>query len=175
MNRKMCSSCKRTLDTSQFYKSKLTGDKLTTCCKQCLRDMSLTYYYKNSERCNKSTVEWRRKNKDKHYTNVRRYRKNNPDKVREFERKKAERNRKKWENGELKLPEEATCITCCITKTIDEFYKRTSTTKGYDATCKECVRKRVREKYHSRKIEKLEDWGFRKQGEVHHKLMKAGL
>ena len=40
-----------------------------------------------------------------------------------------------------------TCFKCGISKEIDEFYKHPEMTDGHLGSCKECVKKRVKERY----------------------------
>lgn len=70
---KICRNCGRDLPRDEFYKASKSKDGLKWNCKECDREKASDYYRKNEDRVRK---------------NVRRYKKDNPERVKAWDRKK---------------------------------------------------------------------------------------
>lgn len=92
--KKRCSSCKSNKTLDNFYKNKSNKDGLAYSCKPCHREIVKMSRIKNIEKYKISSQNYYLKNKSEIKQKVKIWKSNNPDKVRESDRKSLNRRRK---------------------------------------------------------------------------------
>lgn len=102
---KTCSACKEIKAITEFNKDKSTGDGLRRACRDCTKKAYKRWsssasgkekkkiYDKNrnTEYIRKKNKRWRECNRDRHIQSVRRWRERNPEKTKEYEKRRASR------------------------------------------------------------------------------------
>jgi len=108
MKTKICSKCKRELDTTQFSKNKSRKDGLCSECKECYKK----WYEENREKQLEYKKKWHEENREKQLEYTKKWYEENKEKALEYAKKWREENRekrleyaKKWyeENREKQL------------------------------------------------------------------------
>ena len=96
-NTKICTGCKKEmLATKEFFHSQKGGKYgLNSKCKPCTKAKSENYYKKNSKKVNEISRKWRKDNPEKVKERSENYYKKNRKKVNEISRKWKKENRKK--------------------------------------------------------------------------------
>ena len=80
---KECTKCKIRKDLSEFGKRKVSRDKRTSECSECIRVRAREYRNRNLESCRERAARWRRDNPKRNLKYMRRYREENKDLISE--------------------------------------------------------------------------------------------
>jgi hypothetical protein len=88
MGTKVCTSCGLEKDYSEYYKQKGCRLGLRPYCKACIKSQNESCQKANPEPARLAKKRWVENNKEKHYENVSRWRKENPHKHRAKEAKR---------------------------------------------------------------------------------------
>lgn len=86
METKFCTQCNTYHSVSNFHKQAKAKDGLQFRCKQCDKAFHQARYLKDKEKISEQTRKWKEENKEKAYTTGNEWRKNNADKVKEYQR-----------------------------------------------------------------------------------------
>ncbi len=96
---KKCTICKEAKEVSDYHKDKSRHSGISAKCKQCTRNISKKHYDQNLESIKERTKKRNHKryneNKEREKQRVVKYRKNNPDKAKEWSKVSYERNKEK--------------------------------------------------------------------------------
>lgn len=83
---KLCRSCGETKPFSEFHKQAKAKDGLQFRCKTCDKVWHGKRYLKDKEKINVQTKAWKAANKERALQTGNEWRKNNPEKVRKYQR-----------------------------------------------------------------------------------------
>lgn len=82
---KICKTCKKLKENTEFYRYKYSKDRLCYVCKKCRNEITRKWYYKNQEKYKKLMVKWKKENPKKYKKTKRNsyinYRKKYPERV----------------------------------------------------------------------------------------------
>lgn len=88
MNTKICTKCGQDKPFSDYYKQKTGRFGLRPSCKDCITSQNRQYALSNPEKVKGHKDAWVDRNRDKHYGNVSRWRRANPEKHRASQAKR---------------------------------------------------------------------------------------
>jgi len=84
---RICNRCGQEKPSSEFYSHPKTKDGLHPYCIVCMKKYNREYYKKHKKRIDKKVVNWRKENPDKVREWNRQYRERHPEEIRESRRK----------------------------------------------------------------------------------------
>lgn len=84
METKKCWKCEEEKELSCYYSDSSRPDKVTSQCKKCSSLIAKEYYNKNKEKIKKQKLEYWEANKERELQRAREWKKNNPEKVKEY-------------------------------------------------------------------------------------------
>ena len=96
---KYCNKCKVVKAVSEFNRQKKTNDGLNTRCKECRRVIQRKWREENPERVRESTRKWNKENPEKVRESTIKWQKENPEKFREYNRKSRQK-KKEQQNAD---------------------------------------------------------------------------
>lgn len=93
--KKRCSKCNTRKVTTSFSLKRSGGTERRTVCKQCQLQRDNDWRNRNRDRVNQAAKRWRENNHDEHVLAQKRYRQKYPERVKQYERKYLQANRRK--------------------------------------------------------------------------------
>lgn len=85
---KRCIKCELEKELSEFHKNKASKDGRVNKCKSCANEEARLWRNKNTERNREIQLRWREKNRESESMRVRDWQKENPEKCREYNKKR---------------------------------------------------------------------------------------
>lgn len=86
MQTKICLVCRQEKSTTLFHKAKKEKDGLQYSCIECSKKYHAKRYIEQKEKINKQTKKYKEENKEKMYAASLLWKKNNPDKLKKYQR-----------------------------------------------------------------------------------------
>lgn len=93
--KKVCTKCNKSLSLGSFYKHKLTSDKLTHDCKECIKKRSRDYRKENKHKRAEQDKKYYHNNKEKIKKYQKKYQKENKEHLLEYKKEWYEKNRER--------------------------------------------------------------------------------